>query len=90
MNYRGIPCLIVVLVVLAGLGLAREQEPEKGQWVSLFDGKTLNGWSVHSGFAKYRVPSSARRSRAVPTASSAPTGNMATLFWSSRSTWIPV
>jgi len=24
-------------------------------WVPLFDGKTLNGWSVHSGFAKYHV-----------------------------------
>lgn len=24
-------------------------------WIDLFDGKTLNGWSVHSGFAKYRV-----------------------------------
>jgi len=26
-----------------------------GEWVELFDGKTLNGWSVHSGFAKYEV-----------------------------------
>jgi len=26
-----------------------------GEWVDLFDGKTLNGWSVHSGFAKYLV-----------------------------------
>ena len=25
------------------------------EWISLFDGETLNGWSVHSGFAKYRV-----------------------------------
>ena len=25
------------------------------QWISLFDGETLNGWSVHSGHAKYRV-----------------------------------
>jgi hypothetical protein len=24
-------------------------------WVSLFDGKTLNGWEVHSGTAKYEV-----------------------------------
>jgi len=34
-------------------GFARERQ--KDEWVSLFDGKTLNGWSVHSGFAKYRV-----------------------------------
>jgi len=26
-----------------------------GQKIQLFDGKTLTGWSVHSGFAKYRV-----------------------------------
>jgi type 1 glutamine amidotransferase len=26
-----------------------------GEWKDLFDGKTLNGWSIHSGFAKYRV-----------------------------------
>ena len=24
-------------------------------WINLFDGKSLDGWSVHSGFAKYRV-----------------------------------
>ncbi len=28
---------------------------QKGKWKDLFDGKTLKGWSVHSGFAKYRV-----------------------------------
>lgn len=26
-----------------------------GEWMDLFDGETLNGWSVHSGYAKYRV-----------------------------------
>ena len=26
-----------------------------GEWMDLFDGKTLNGWSVHSGYASYRV-----------------------------------
>ena len=26
-----------------------------GEWVDLFDGETLKGWSVHSGYAKYRV-----------------------------------
>lgn len=24
-------------------------------WIQLFDGKTLNGWSIHSGTAKYHV-----------------------------------
>jgi type 1 glutamine amidotransferase len=26
-----------------------------GEWVDLFDGRTLDGWSIHSGFAKYAV-----------------------------------
>jgi hypothetical protein len=26
-----------------------------GEWINLFDGKTLDGWSVHSGFATYKV-----------------------------------
>jgi len=26
-----------------------------GEWMDLFDGETLKGWSVHSGYAKYRV-----------------------------------
>ena len=28
---------------------------QEGNWTSLFDGNTLAGWSVHSGFATYRV-----------------------------------
>lgn len=28
---------------------------QKETWIDLFDGKTLDGWSIHSGFAKYRV-----------------------------------
>lgn len=26
-----------------------------GEWMDLFDGETLKGWSVHSGYAKYHV-----------------------------------
>jgi len=26
-----------------------------GEWMDLFDGETLKGWSVHSGYANYRV-----------------------------------
>jgi len=28
---------------------------QSNDWIRLFDGKSLDGWSVHSGFAKYRV-----------------------------------
>jgi hypothetical protein len=40
-----------LLLLAVGIGLA-EMNEETG-WVPLFDGKTLDGWSVHSGFAKY-------------------------------------
>jgi len=53
MNHTRICCLIALLFILASFSFAREQQ--KDEWVSLFDGKTLNGWSVHSGFAKYHV-----------------------------------
>jgi hypothetical protein len=44
-------CLIACVAVLtAVVGWSASQE---SGWVSLFDGKTLQGWSVHSGFAKY-------------------------------------
>jgi len=39
---------MMACLVVAGSAVA-------GDWVDLFDGKTLNGWSVHSGFAKYEV-----------------------------------
>jgi len=45
--------IIFLLVVFAGFSAAREQK--KDEWVSLFDGRSLNGWSIHSGFAKYHI-----------------------------------
>jgi len=38
-------------LLVAAIGLAESS----GGWVMLSNGKTLNGWSVHSGFAKYTV-----------------------------------
>ena len=40
------PVLLAAVISLAESG---------DGWVMLFDGTTLNGWSVHSGFAKYAV-----------------------------------
>ena len=40
-------------LLTAVVGCASAQESDG--WVALFDGKTLNGWSIHSGFAKYHV-----------------------------------
>jgi 4-hydroxy-4-methyl-2-oxoglutarate aldolase len=44
-----------ILILLCTLGLSLAGERQKDQWTPLFDGRTLNGWSVHSGFAKYEV-----------------------------------
>ena len=58
----GVHWLIALLVVLAsfaqplgGAGFGFAGERQRDEWTSLFDGKTLNGWFVHSGFAKYHV-----------------------------------
>lgn len=48
---------LMLLLVAASAGAA--------EWVDLFDGKTLNGWSVHSGFAKYKVEDGAILGTAV-------------------------
>ena len=40
---------MLMLLSLAGLAAGAEE------WVDLFNGKTLEGWSIHSGFAKYEL-----------------------------------
>lgn len=46
-------CLMVCVAV--SLGAAGWAANRESGWVSLFDGKSLKGWSVHSGFAKYEA-----------------------------------
>jgi type 1 glutamine amidotransferase len=41
--------LSILILLLATTGVIA------GEWTDLFDGKTLDGWSIHSGYAKYRV-----------------------------------
>jgi regulator of RNase E activity RraA len=55
MSGRRIDGMIILLVIAASTWAADASPQEEGQWTSLFDGKTLNGWSIHSGVAKYRV-----------------------------------
>lgn len=38
---------------------------EQDEWISLFDGETLKGWTVHSGHATYRVEDGAIVGQAV-------------------------
>jgi len=50
--------LVVALMLAAGAAVA-------GDWIKVFDGKTLNGWSVHSGKATYAVENGAIAGTAV-------------------------
>jgi len=45
----------LLIATLALIGMAGAQAQDKGKWVDLFDGKTLNGWKLVSGKAKYTV-----------------------------------
>ncbi len=50
--------LQVVLFVVVTICTNTSAEPSAGEnvrWKAIFDGKTLNGWEVRSGFAKYHV-----------------------------------
>ncbi len=46
--------LALTVAGLLVVGCAGHREATEG-WVSLFDGKTLDGWEQHSGKAEYRV-----------------------------------
>ena len=52
MKLRPFATLALSLLLIQACQLSTGQE--KG-WISLFDGETLDGWAVHSGFATYRV-----------------------------------
>jgi type 1 glutamine amidotransferase len=49
--------VLLLLLIVAGA--------TAGEWVDLFDGQTLKGWSVHSGYASYRVEDGAILGTAV-------------------------
>jgi hypothetical protein len=53
MRFHSRPVLSLALTAVAALA-PQALGDEKG-WVSLFDGKTLDGWAVHGGFANYKV-----------------------------------
>ena len=45
----------ILIAVTALISFSAIQGQDKGKWVDLFDGKTLNGWKLVSGKAKYTV-----------------------------------
>ncbi len=48
--YVALLCSIVICT-----SASAEEKKTEGGWRNLFDGKTLDGWEVRGGFAKYRV-----------------------------------
>ncbi|MBK8503605.1 MAG: DUF1080 domain-containing protein [Saprospiraceae bacterium] len=55
--------MLSLLVLIALTCTATAQEVG---WKNLFDGKTLNGWSIHSGKAKYHIADGAIVGTSVP------------------------
>ncbi len=41
----------LLVLIIAGCTINGQDD----QWIELFDGETLDGWSIHSGSAEYRV-----------------------------------
>lgn len=54
------PAFLLVLFVLNQTATGQDK------WIPLFDGESLEGWSVHSGHATYRVEDGAIVGQAVP------------------------
>lgn len=62
MKSRLFSCLSTVALLLVTFTPASGQE----SWIELFNGENLEGWSIHSGIAKYRVEDGNIVGQAVP------------------------
>jgi hypothetical protein len=49
-NTQRLFILPLLFLLISNISFSQERK-----WISLFDGETLNGWSIHSGYATYRV-----------------------------------
>lgn len=58
--------LFSTFLLLGMLSFSSSSVCQEQQWISLFDGETLDGWSLHSGSAKYRVEDGCIVGNAVP------------------------
>jgi hypothetical protein len=56
-----IPLIAFTLLLILPINLTGQEK-----WINLFDGETLEGWSVHSGHALYRVENGTIVGQAVP------------------------
>ena len=58
--------LIRYLALFTILLLSIQAQAQEDNWIKLFDGESLSGWTIHSGFAKYRVEDGCIVGQAVP------------------------
>ena len=63
---KNITCIVLVLVASVTHVAAQPQNNVSPGWVNLFDGKTLNGWKILAGTAKYEVEGDAIVGTTVP------------------------
>ncbi|MEN6497057.1 MAG: DUF1080 domain-containing protein [Thermoguttaceae bacterium] len=55
MRLHSVRTKTIVALFAAAVALASVPCQAEEQWVALFDGKTLDGWTVRGGFASYKV-----------------------------------
>ncbi|WP_139956659.1 3-keto-disaccharide hydrolase [Flavicella sediminum] len=55
MNKKLVGVNAVLLFVMIVLSSCSNTKKDETPWISMFDGKTLNGWSIIGGDAKYKV-----------------------------------
>jgi hypothetical protein len=58
--------LIGTLALVTSIMLSGQLNAQEQNWIELFDGESLNGWTIHSGSAKYRVEDGCIVGQAVP------------------------
>ncbi len=51
---KSLLCLLAVLLICVSQAVSAEL-PDSGEWISLFDGRTLDGWEVREGKGKFFV-----------------------------------
>ena len=65
-RFAVVSLFVVVGIALSGVSVAETAAAEEDGWVSLFDGKTLEGWIQKNGLATYRVEDGAIVGKTAP------------------------
>ncbi len=55
MNHTKFACAIIVAISTVSIAQSGASAQDKDGWVSMFNGKSLEGWTQKNGFAKYEI-----------------------------------